>query len=136
MRNLDEMIIRNTHSTLLIQISGASSHSLTLAEKLSGESLDEISRKRKEKLKNDEIEMAESKLCPYLLQGKCETPNCPFIHGLLCETCGLHCLIPDFPEQNEKHRKGSYGFIKLKLYLLLTKLGFELDGITGKCIQS
>jgi len=86
-------------------IPGASSHSLTLAEKLSGESLDEISRKRKEKLKNDEIEMAESKLCPYLLQGKCETPNCPFIHGLLCETCGLHCLIPDFPEQNEKHRK-------------------------------
>ena len=85
---------------------GASSHSLTLAEKLSGESLDEISRKRKEKLKNDEIEMAESKLCPYLLQGKCDTPNCPFIHGLLCETCGLHCLIPDFPEQNEKHRKG------------------------------
>ena len=52
--------------------------------------------------------MAESKLCPYLLQGKCDTPNCPFIHGLLCETCGLHCLIPDFPEQNEKHRKGSY----------------------------
>ena len=52
--------------------------------------------------------MAESKLCPYLLQGKCDTPNCPFIHGLLCETCGLHCLIPDFPEQNEKHRKGLY----------------------------
>ena len=103
--NLFQVSLRYIYKVIM-NTSGASSHSLTLAEKLSGESLDEISRKRKEKLKNDEIEMAESKLCPYLLQGKCDTPNCPFIHGLLCETCGLHCLIPDFPEQNEKHRKG------------------------------
>ena len=104
-QNLYQVSLRYSY-TVAKNISGASSHSLTLAEKLSGESLDEISRKRKEKIKNDEIELAESKLCPYLLQGKCDTPNCPFIHGLLCETCGLHCLIPDFPEQNEKHRKG------------------------------
>ena len=66
--------------------------------------------------------MAESKLCPYLLQGKCDTPNCPFIHGLLCETCGLHCLIPDFLEQNEKHRKGLYWFV-----LFVLNIGLNIN---------
>lgn len=86
-------------------IPGASSHSLTLAEKLSGESLQSISRKRKEKLEIEEIERAESKLCPYLLQGHCVTPGCPFVHGLKCDTCGLNCLIENNPKQIEQHRK-------------------------------
>ena len=85
---------------------GASSHGLTLAEKLSGDTMSEISAKRKEKAEKEEIELAESKLCPYLLQGKCTTSPCPFIHGIKCDTCGLHCLIEGFCAQNQKHQKG------------------------------
>jgi len=65
----------------------------------------EISAKRKEKSEREEIELLESKLCPYLLQGKCDMKPCPFIHGLQCETCGLYVLIEGHAKQNEKHRK-------------------------------
>ena len=76
------------------------------AEKLSGDTMGEISAKRKEKSEREEIELLESKLCPYLLQGKCDIKPCPFIHGLQCETCGLYVLIEGHAKQNEKHRKG------------------------------
>ena len=79
---------------------------LSTAEKLSGDTMSEISAKRKEKAEREEIELLESKLCPYLLQGKCDMKPCPFIHGLQCDTCGLHVLIEGHAKQNEKHRKG------------------------------
>lgn len=86
-------------------IPGASSHALTLAEKLSGLSMEEVSRKRKEKALNEKILELESRLCPYLLDGRCDRQHngCPFTHGLQCSTCGLHVLIEGHKEQNQRH---------------------------------
>jgi len=68
--------------------------------------MEEVSKKRKLKFELEQIELAESRLCPFLLEGKCERTGCNFIHGLQCDTCGLHLLIEGNIEQNEKHIKG------------------------------
>jgi len=84
---------------------GATQHGLTLAEKLSGDTMGDISAKRREKVDKEVVELVESKLCPYLIEkGTCKMEPCPFIHGAQCDTCGLHVLITGHVKQNEAHR--------------------------------
>ena len=98
---------------------GAAQHGLTLAEKLSGDTKEEISAKRREKADKEEVELVESKLCPYLIdKGICTIQPCPFVHGIKCDTCGLHVLIEGHAKQNAKHRAGTY----FELYFLFNHL--------------
>ena len=87
--------------------------------------MSEISAKRKEKAEREENELLESKVCPYLLQGKCDIKPCPFIHGLQYETCGLYMLIKghDMP-----HMSNFIAFYSAKLFrdFNFLGLGFSL----------
>uniref|UniRef100_A0A8C2WPP4 E3 ubiquitin-protein ligase makorin-2 n=1 Tax=Cyclopterus lumpus TaxID=8103 RepID=A0A8C2WPP4_CYCLU len=45
-------------------------------------------------------------LCPYAAAGHCfYEENCTYLHGDLCEVCGLHVLHPHDPEQRRAHEK-------------------------------
>ncbi|XP_074502692.1 E3 ubiquitin-protein ligase makorin-2 isoform X2 [Sebastes fasciatus] len=45
-------------------------------------------------------------LCPYAAAGHCYyEDNCTYLHGDLCEVCGLHVLHPHDPEQRRAHEK-------------------------------
>eukprot|EP00049_Salpingoeca_infusionum_P001246 m.46622 g.46622 ORF g.46622 m.46622 type:complete len:442 (+) comp10932_c0_seq6:226-1551(+) len=38
-----------------------------------------------------------------LTYGSCLIEDCPFLHGDACPACGMLCMHPDKPEQNERH---------------------------------
>uniref|UniRef100_A0A3B5BEZ0 E3 ubiquitin-protein ligase makorin-2 n=1 Tax=Stegastes partitus TaxID=144197 RepID=A0A3B5BEZ0_9TELE len=45
-------------------------------------------------------------LCPYAAAGHCYyDDSCPYLHGDLCEVCGLQVLHPHDPEQRRMHEK-------------------------------
>lgn len=45
-------------------------------------------------------------LCPYAAAGRCFFEDrCTYLHGDLCEVCGLHVLHPLDPEQRRAHEK-------------------------------
>uniref|UniRef100_A0A3Q1GFF6 E3 ubiquitin-protein ligase makorin-2 n=1 Tax=Acanthochromis polyacanthus TaxID=80966 RepID=A0A3Q1GFF6_9TELE len=45
-------------------------------------------------------------LCPYAAAGHCYyDDSCPYLHGDLCEVCGLRVLHPHDPEQRRMHEK-------------------------------
>ncbi|XP_067684541.1 probable E3 ubiquitin-protein ligase makorin-1 [Haliotis asinina] len=45
-------------------------------------------------------------LCPFAAHGECwYGDNCEYLHGNICDLCGLAVLHPDEPEQQEQHRK-------------------------------
>lgn len=45
-------------------------------------------------------------LCPYAAAGHCYyVDSCPYLHGDLCDVCGLHVLHPHDPEQRKAHEK-------------------------------
>lgn len=45
-------------------------------------------------------------LCPYAAAGHCYyEDNCTYLHGDLCEVCGLRVLHPHDPEQRRAHEK-------------------------------
>uniref|UniRef100_A0A3Q1GEJ1 RING-type E3 ubiquitin transferase n=1 Tax=Acanthochromis polyacanthus TaxID=80966 RepID=A0A3Q1GEJ1_9TELE len=47
-------------------------------------------------------------LCPYAAAGHCYyDDSCPYLHGDLCEVCGLRVLHPHDPEQRRMHEKVS-----------------------------
>lgn len=51
----------------------------------------------------------ENELCPYLAHGAC--PNmeqCCYVHGDVCEMCGLNVLHPTDVEQRQKHEMVSF----------------------------
>lgn len=42
-------------------------------------------------------------LCPVHVAGRCQRPNCPYLHGLQCTFCGKNALHPTDQEAQEKH---------------------------------
>ena len=45
-------------------------------------------------------------LCPYAAAGHCYYEDgCPYLHGDLCDVCGLQVLHPHDPEQRKAHEK-------------------------------
>lgn len=45
-------------------------------------------------------------ICPYALNGDCiNGDNCAFVHGLMCDMCGLYILHPNDTTQQEKHKE-------------------------------
>ncbi|NWU14761.1 MKRN2 ligase, partial [Cephalopterus ornatus] len=47
---------------------------------------------------------AGGQLCPYSARGPCPVgERCPYLHGDLCDICGLHVLHPHDPEQRRAH---------------------------------
>ena len=42
-------------------------------------------------------------LCPFAAAGRCQRPNCPYLHGLVCPQCGKQCLHPTDLAAQEKH---------------------------------
>lgn len=45
-------------------------------------------------------------LCPYAAAGHCYyEDSCTYLHGNLCDVCGLHVLHPHDPEQRRAHEK-------------------------------
>lgn len=45
-------------------------------------------------------------LCPYAAGGRCfYEDSCTYLHGDLCEVCGLQVLHPQDPEQRRAHEK-------------------------------
>lgn len=45
----------------------------------------------------------EIKLCPYMMNGKCEYEMCQYVHGDICDLCGCAVLNPVDSEQRKKH---------------------------------
>lgn len=45
-------------------------------------------------------------LCPYAAAGRCfYEDRCPYLHGNLCDVCGLQVLHPFDAEQRRMHEK-------------------------------
>nr|CAB3263859.1 ZF(C3H/RING)-1 zinc finger protein [Phallusia mammillata] len=50
-------------------------------------------------------------LCPYALNGDCSNgENCAFLHGLMCDMCGLNILHPTDVKQQEKHKEECFQY--------------------------
>ncbi|XP_060584226.1 probable E3 ubiquitin-protein ligase makorin-1, partial [Ruditapes philippinarum] len=60
-----------------------------------------------EALTIDEAEQIPSQLlCPFSANKECRYgEDCQYIHGNICELCGLAVLLPGDSKQNEEHRK-------------------------------
>ncbi|XP_034020310.1 probable E3 ubiquitin-protein ligase makorin-2 isoform X2 [Thalassophryne amazonica] len=49
---------------------------------------------------------AAAQLCPYAAAGHCSyEDNCPYLHGDVCDVCGMQVLHPHDPEQRNAHEK-------------------------------
>jgi len=46
---------------------------------------------------------ASEMLCPFAAANRCQRANCPYLHGLVCPSCGKQCLHPADKELQEKH---------------------------------
>lgn len=58
---------------------------------------------------DDATQNSNLELCPYAAHGQCNLGDqCSYFHGNICDICGQAVLLPDNPEQNEKHKKVSY----------------------------
>eukprot|EP00656_Telonema_subtile_P049502 TRINITY_DN6172_c0_g1_i1.p1 TRINITY_DN6172_c0_g1~~TRINITY_DN6172_c0_g1_i1.p1 ORF type:complete len:271 (+),score=43.69 TRINITY_DN6172_c0_g1_i1:133-945(+) len=42
-------------------------------------------------------------LCPFAAAARCQRPNCPYLHGLVCPNCEKQCLHPTDTKAQEKH---------------------------------
>ena len=52
------------------------------------------------------IAQSTSQICPYYYMGSCRYgEECTYIHGDLCELCGLNCLHPTDEAQRDEHNQ-------------------------------
>ncbi|XP_039257609.2 putative E3 ubiquitin-protein ligase makorin-1 [Styela clava] len=55
---------------------------------------------------NEQETKPAEELCPYYLLGECRYGDeCVYLHGKLCDMCGLHILHPTDPHEQEKHKE-------------------------------
>lgn len=59
-------------------------------------------------------------LCPYAAVGECRYGlNCAYLHGDVCDMCGLQVLHPSDTAQRSQHIKVSVFFILDEIFLLV-----------------
>lgn len=55
---------------------------------------------------NDEVTDSSQLLCPFSTNKECPYgEDCVYLHGNICDLCGLAVLAPDNEEQNQQHKK-------------------------------
>lgn len=63
----------------------------------------------------------DEQLCPYAAAGMCQFGDrCLYLHGQVCEICGLQVLHPFDPEQRKAHEKVNMTRNKTNLALLFS----------------
>ncbi|XP_065581232.1 probable E3 ubiquitin-protein ligase makorin-1 [Artemia franciscana] len=57
-----------------------------------------------EPLRNEFEFPDEENLCPFMLMGSCRYENdCVYIHGEICDLCGIPCILPGNEQHKNKH---------------------------------
>ncbi|KAK2713917.1 hypothetical protein QYM36_009714 [Artemia franciscana] len=67
-----------------------------------------------EPLRNEFEFPDEENLCPFMLMGSCRYENdCVYIHGEICDLCGIPCILPG----NEQHKNKHIEYVSIKVIL-------------------